>query len=369
MPDPATPRSRHVLEGVPRVGFYPDVRHLKPRRGPEDFIFPSCMRAAMEYLGHGEHDYIHFMGVTGAGFYLNWKDGWHDDNGALYFMAPYDEHLKLFQYAFDSTGYAMDFAAVKGPGGLDEAEVRRRILASIDAGKPVMAHGVVGPPETCLICGYDEAGDVLIGWSFFQSHPGVAEAIEREPNGMFRKRGWYADTWDLFALGERGEPADPKTVRRRSLAWASRVVRTRETWDGRTNNGLAAYEAWAGHLGHDDEIATDAAHCFGVHDDAVGVVAEGRWYASRYLARLAADEPKMAGRLYEAAACYAREHDLMWEVWKCCGGNGRSPEHVRRFADPDTRRQIVELIRKAQAEDAKAIEHIEAALAAVGTEP
>jgi hypothetical protein len=53
----------------------------------------------------------------------------------------------------------------------------------------------------------------------------------------------------------------------------------------------------------------------------------------------------------------------MWQIWDCCGGNGRSPEHVQRFADPATRRRIVELIREAKREDEQAIEHIEAALA------
>ena len=60
-------RTRHVLTDVPRVGFYPDVRQHEPERCPEDIIFPSCMRAVMQYLGHPEYDYTHFVGVTGAG--------------------------------------------------------------------------------------------------------------------------------------------------------------------------------------------------------------------------------------------------------------------------------------------------------------
>ena len=37
--------------------------------------------------------------------------------------------------------------------------------------------------------------------------------------------------------------------------------------------------------------------------------------------------------LAAADACKA-QHDLMWDIWNCCGGNGRSPAHVERFADP-----------------------------------
>jgi hypothetical protein len=362
---------RQVLAHVPRVGFYPDMRRHDPQRGPEDIIFPSCMRAIMEYLGHPEYDYVHFVGVTGAGFYLNWKDGWHADNTAIYWMAPMDEHLKLFEYAFESTGYEMDLAQIKGGESIDETEARHRIIASINAGKPILSHGIVGPPETCVIAGYDEGGDVLIGWSFFQSCACWCKGVEYEPNGMFRKRNWYPEAFDLFGTGRRGEPLAPKTVRRRSLEWAVKVVRTAETWEGRANNGLAAYDAWAAHLLRDEDITPDGAvpagfteTPFSVHDDAVGTVAEGRHYASEYLIRVAQAEIKMRADLLKAAGCYSREHDLMWEIWDCCGGNGRSPRHVERFADPATRRRIVELIRQAKCEDEQAIAHIELALSA-----
>ncbi|MDX9981746.1 MAG: hypothetical protein RBU25_17125 [Lentisphaeria bacterium] len=361
---------RQVLTGVPRVGFYPDMCGHAPGRGPEDIIFPACMRAVMEYLGHPEYDYIHFVGVTGAGFFLNWKDGWHGDNPAIYYMAPVAEHMKLFQYAFDSTGYPGECVLLKGEAAVGEAEARRRIIASIGAGLPLLAHGVVGPPETCLVTGYDEGGDVLIGWSFFQSHDPWTQGVEFEPNGMFRKRDWYRNTWDLQMVGGRGAATDPPLVRRQSLEWAVKVVRTPETWGGR-HNGLAAYDAWAAHLLRDGDITPDGTvpagvrdMPFGVHDDAVGTVAESRYYVSEYLLRLARAEPKMRTALLKGAGCYSREHDLMWQVWDCCGGNGRTPEHVRRFADPAARRRIAELVQEAKREDEQAIRHIEAALAA-----
>jgi hypothetical protein len=59
----------------------------------------------------------------------------------------------------------------------------------------------------------------------------------------------------------------------------------------------------------------------------------------------------------------------MWKVWGCVGGNGRSPEHVRRFADRDTRRRIAELIGEARKLDEQAVEHIEKAIAAVKEKP
>ena len=100
-----------------------------------------------------------------------------------------------------------------------------------------------------------------------------------------------------------------------------------------------------------------------VQDDAVGSVAEGRWCASIFLAQAATgDSGLSAPQLYQAAACYAAEHDLMWHVWGLVGGIGRSPEKARQVADPDVRRRIIPLIRQARDLDEEAANHIAAAM-------
>lgn len=358
---------RRVLDRVPAVGFYREAIARGGKPWPEDIIFPSCMRALMEYLGHPEFDYVHFIGVTGAASFLNWKDGWHPDNSALYYMAPFNEHVKMFDHAFASTGYAYELIQLKGKNAVGIEDAKRHIIDSIDRGVPIVAHGVVGPPEPSIICGYDDAGDTLIGYSFFQGMPHFAKDVEILPTGMFRTRNWFDKTFDLFITHERGAVPDPRSTRREALRWMVHTSRTPITWDDR-HNGLAAYDAWARHLAIDPlpETGTVTGDSpFGVHDCAVGMVAECRWYGARYLARVAGEEPKMAARLYEAAACYAREHDLMWQVWACAGGNGRSPEHAARFADPAARRKMIDLIHEARRQDERAIEHLEAALASI----
>jgi hypothetical protein len=58
-----------------------------------------------------------------------------------------------------------------------------------------------------------------------------------------------------------------------------------------------------------------------------------------------------------AAACYAAEHDLMWEVWELAGGIG-NPEAYRAMADPAVRRAMADVIRQARDKDAQAAEHL-----------
>ncbi|MEN6403847.1 MAG: hypothetical protein ABFD94_18030, partial [Armatimonadia bacterium] len=131
-------------------------------------------------------------------------------------------------------------------------------------------------------------------------------------------------------------------------------------------NGLAAYEAWAGALQRDDDfVADDPAvlwHRYEVHNNAVGSVAEGRWYAAQFLRQMALREEGMAAELVAAAECYEAEHDLMWQAWGAVGGNGRSEAHVRKLQVEAVREEIVSIIMAARAKDEEGAGHLEAAL-------
>ena len=93
-----------------------------------------------------------------------------------------------------------------------------------------------------------------------------------------------------------------------------------------------------------------------------------RWYGSLFLAQ--AVEGYVAGpdkrgtqaEVLHAAACYAAEHDLMWEVWELAGGIG-NPEAYRAMADPAVRRAMAGIVCQSRDQDARATDHIERALA------
>jgi hypothetical protein len=381
-----TGADRVVLEGVPRVGFYPSMRaHSDSQmRCPEDVPLPSCLRACLEYLGDGLGcrkiglcspewqlgcGYAYLMGASGAAFRLTWKPGWHGDNVASFLAS--DDPSEVCRRAFAAVGY--DCGIICGSElateGRDKAEyMRSRIIESIrDRLRPVIAYGVVGPPEECIVTGYDEGGEVLIGWSFFQDGAEFRDDLEFEPNGYFRKRDWFESTKGLLVIGNKQEQPDLKRVYLDALRFALRVAR--DPRRGSRHNGLAAYDAWAEHLLTDEEFATDDLDVlrqrYVVHDDATLTVAEGRWYASIFLAQAAMDAGLNAPELYAAASCYAAEHDLMWDIWRIVGG-GHDEAAVRKLAEPDARRQIVPIIREARDRDAEAAEHLERVLAAQG---
>lgn len=371
---------RRVLAGVPAVSFELHRTEKKDglRRCPESHPFPSCVRACLEYLGedlgfsgisvHGQEwrldtTYVHLMGTSGAAFQLSWKPGWHMDNPDLVHMS--DDPLAPYGRALTSLG--RDFEILeKEVAGDDEARFRERITTSIRTrGCPVIAKGVLGPPVDCLITGFDEGGDVLIGWSYFQGSKEFAAGVQFEPDGYFRRHGWYADTHRLIVLGARHAAPPAREVYHDALRWALTVARTAVT-GGDRHNGIAAYRAWADAIVDDSEFvrrkSADLRHRYHVHQDAVGSVAEGRWYAHNFLLRVLTDL-KAPEALAEAARCYDEEHTLMWQLWGLVGGPGDSVKKAHLFADPAIRRRTAEFILMAQEQDRRAADSIERALA------
>jgi hypothetical protein len=377
---------RLVLEDVPRVHFYEGGP-----RCPEDIILPSSMRAILEFLGEKDYGckhcltqnpdckifctYAFLVGVTGAASFLSWKEGWHGDNVAIFYMS--DDPGAPERHAFEAIGYGYE-SLEKRPGRDNASLFRQRIIESIQKGIPVLAYGVIGPPEPCIITGYDENGDILIGWNFFQKDPQFGAGLEFEPSGYFRKRAWFKDTHSLLIIGDKPEKPPLKEVYREALKWALQVARTpmvkpdptAPEWYQNRHNGLAAYTAWAEHLLRDEDFPAGneavLRQRYEVHESAVGTVAEARWYGSQFLIEAANPDfhppLSLAENIYHAAACYAGEHDLMWKLWHLAGGIG-NPEAYRKLADPAIRRQMVPIILQARDKDAEAAKYIELTLA------
>ena len=144
---------RVVLEGVPRVHFYEGGK-----RCPEDIALPSVMRAILEYLGESDYGckhclsqkrdckvlctYSFLVGVSGAASYLSWKEGWHGDNPAIFYMS--DDAAAPESHIFRAIGYEFE-GVTKEEGRDNEALFRQRIAESLMRGMPVLAMGSSAP--------------------------------------------------------------------------------------------------------------------------------------------------------------------------------------------------------------------------------
>ncbi|MFZ6028325.1 MAG: hypothetical protein ACOYYS_11475 [Chloroflexota bacterium] len=371
--------ARLVLENVPQVKFYDGGS-----RCPEDICLPSVLRAITEYTDDPDYgcnkcraknpncqvscSYAFFVGVTGAAFYISWKDGWHEDNQAHFYLDA--DAGAMERNAFKAMGYSFEWLMPE-----QREQFVPRIAASLQRGMPVICHGIIGPPEAGLITGYDDDGETILGWSFFQNfEPG----IETEAPGYYRKKDWAKDVQSILIVGEKGPRPPLKETYRAALEFALKVIRTpmvrpeadAPEWYRHRHNGLAAYDAWIAHLLDDKNFPagdeTALRRHFEVHDHMVGMVAEARWYGSQFLVGMTEQTDVHVHRdaiepLLHAAALYAGDHELMWKLWDLAGGIGNA-EGWKLFTDPAVRRQMVPLLQETQRKDRAAAEYLEIAL-------
>jgi hypothetical protein len=273
-----------------------------------------------------------------------------------------EDMVEPFRRAFEAAGYAFDHLS-RDRG--NEALFRQRIVHSIAVeGRPAIALGVIGPPEACIVAGYDEGGEVLAGWNFFQERASEFPEQAFEPNGYYRKRRWFERTTALMTIGERVGPPPAGEVYRQTLRWALQVVGTPLVGD--FYGGLRAYQAWAEWMGHDEDFPDDIGVLQQrkmVHYDAMCMVSE-RGSAASFLRTIAAREPAMEGALRAAAMCYDEEAASLGLMHQATGGFIAGDEQLRRLTLPAVRRQIAGAILRARDKDAQAAEYIERALAA-----
>jgi len=238
------------------------------------------------------------------------------------------------------------------------------VRASIDAGLPVIAFGIIGPPEACLIAGYDTADNAVIGWTFFPDQAGPLE-----PNGMFRKSDWAKDAWKLVFLGDRVEPTLSDADAVVNGAAALRQTECMEDIGSGYHIGDAAFSAWRAFVETpiDDEAACRERH--ELHNLIVGTLAEARCFTGGYLLRVAEslEQDPAHNRQYviglkQAAALFRAEHDLMWDVWNVLGGNG-NPDAWKEFKDPEKRARISAILADAQRLDRLALRYLDRAIA------
>lgn len=178
-----------ILYGVPKVAY-----------GAEGCTpFPLCIKSCAEYLGIPV-TYTQAMAESGAAFRLVWDTAcWNGGN--VDSILSFDDPAKLF-----SCGLRVIERSLKMLPRTQETQKEDFITfirSEIDTGNPVIALGIIGPPEACVITGYRDNGNVLTGWNVFQEYPEYQASVQFEKNGYFITDAWWEnpDTCALFATG------------------------------------------------------------------------------------------------------------------------------------------------------------------------
>jgi len=352
------PLDSNVLRDVPMVQFGTTAC----------LCFVGSTGSAMRYLGEDVTDDF-LMGVSGGAFTIFWGVPWCDCNCDILYLG--DEPIDR---TFSALGY--EHARFREPNRNDpgdaEERLRKAIVESIDRGTPVIAQGPVGPPEAGVIAGYEDSGQVLSGWSYFQEDFSV----------YFRAEDWFAKCIGLIVVGDKKETPSRQQVLKSTLEWAVALAREPERFSRRPPDGgegqrliagLAAYDAFAEALEKDEsfpegDLETLTSRLVPIGNDGVHLMGCKRDAAVRFLTSVAewdlpgADEVKSAADAYSAGAF----------LWKQAGASTPwtgAPEAKRlEIADRALRTKLAGLIRDAKVHEARAVSLLEEALAKLATE-
>jgi len=322
--------------------------------------FPACLRSVLNYLGQ-EIDYCSLMATTGASFRLRWnREIW--DGGNVDIQIIYEDPTEAFTRGFAGAGRTV--TTLHREKQTTKADFIGFIRKEIDSGRPLIALGIIGPPEACIITGYRNNGETLLGWNFFQSRPEFGGGNTIDESGYFVTDQWWENpcTTLLMAVGE--EQTNPYT-RETLLRNALQILTTENV--GPYAGGQAAYTLWAEKMTDDREFGPglplpqlfERLMC---QNDALTMITEGRFYADYFMRYISAcyekeSLPEKAEAAAKAAELFGKIGEIGKSMWSMLEGKTEE-EQARTLATLETRAKIVPLIEKAAQFEKAAAEQI-----------
>jgi AraC-like DNA-binding protein len=301
--------SRRLIPNVSRVYENP----------AENYMFPGCMRSVMNALiEKNEMDFLFFAGVTGDLFSQIWIEPKWQYNDS-YSTVCKDTQLPM-KAAFDACGYSYEYV-YKADIKRMEHECIQKIVDSIDKGLPVLTFGIVGPPVCSIICGYEENGEVLIGWSQFTDESQEDSSTDMViSKNYFSKRNGLEHSEALIFLNRKEKLPDIAENLRVSLfnipALASLAP------EGNVYFGKHAFEKWAESLLCDEYFADEAmlAAPLDTYGSCMVSVGTNLHYIQAYLNRALEYCPDMRATIGELIEAYRKENDAFQRLVEFQGG-------------------------------------------------
>ena len=232
-----------ILYGVPRVewGTYGGSTP-----------YPICLKACADYLGD-DLDYAGILVSCGGAFRFTWNEAeWDLGNVDIYHTFTEGAEETIYSYAAKALG--RDFSMLGRTESTTKDEFISFIKQHIDKGYPCIAQGIIGPPEACIITGYRDNGNTLLGWNFFQNDPAFGGEVQFDDCGYFICDSWWenTDTQSVMCLGPVIEDAhSTEEILKNAVA----VMSPRK--DGDYQKGIAGFSAWADMLSDNKAFSSD----------------------------------------------------------------------------------------------------------------
>jgi len=225
--------TRNLIPGLQKVDWSDTKRQSE---------YVNSVVSALNALGEKlSYDYV--CAVSGSAMRTSFStEGWNHGNYHV-INVP-----QIIDHTFKMLGYEVTHHVRS-----DFETDRDLIINSIDKGVPVITlEGVINCADACVISGYDNDGEVLLGYNPFMY---VENDHDEAPDdtGYFRKSDWHdgmsAEDHQLRIItieGKREKP-DSKTILRETMKLAAQLIKEECLVPGQ-RNGLAAHKAFANAL-------------------------------------------------------------------------------------------------------------------------
>lgn len=320
--------------------------------------FASAFVSAMRSIGEDiPYDYV--VGTSGVAFRFSIIPGaWEFSTYGIQSVTP--EPYEPIRRAFAAAGYEYKLCE-KSSRPHDAA----RIMDSIDRGVPVLAFRVVGPSDCVIITGYDEGGDVLLGWSTYQDIPQDHD-IPHDVTGYFRKPGWHDRLPGYILIGKKVQSPPLRTLYLDTLEMAVHLMRTPHM--GQNVTGLEGLRTWAEEMTQEQYFPLEDDEIIGQRYISTAInmtMLRDHCLVEPFLRRMAQDVPEFEPELSLAIERYCLVKRLRDEMDNLIGDNF-SEQAMKAIYDPEIRRRYADNILRIRHAEEAAVVHIEHLLARCG---
>lgn len=322
--------------------------------------YPICLKACADYLGE-DLDYASVIVACGGAFRFTWNEKeWDMSNVDIYHTFKEGGEETVYSYAAKALG--REFSMLGRTESTTKEDFIQFIKQHIDAGYPCIAQGIIGPPEACIITGYRDNGNVLLGWNFFQHDPAFGGNVEFDESGYFVCDNWWenTDTHAVMCLGPvEGEPYADKEI----IKTAASVMEGRK--DGDYSKGVAGFASWVKMLSEDNAFSQENESLLFekmlCQDDATTCLIDGRGCASKYFGKLAEKEKgkndaETLEKYKTLEELFAKEKSLAEQTWALLGDWDNMGQRPAKLADKTVREQACKNIKQIEVLDKKCLD-------------
>jgi hypothetical protein len=238
-------------------------------------------------------------------------------------------------------------------------------MESIARGVPALVYGVVGPSDCCIISGYDEGGEVLLGWSTFQDIPDDHN-YPHDVSGYFRKPGWHANLGGYILVGGKVERRPQREIYLDALRWAVHLMLTPGM--GHQCTGLEALRVWAEEMNQEKYFPQGDMQTLGLRylSTAINITMLRDHYAAEpFLRKAGEDAPEFLPEAALAADCY-RDMKQIRDSMDDLINDNFSEKAIAAIADAGIRQAFASKILEIRGKEEEAAGHIERLLERCG---